>query len=133
MKKIISSVILISLSIDGTLQAQVGINTSSPNSVMEVNKSLEGGTYRKDTSNTTITEKDYYITYYGPTAASIILPLASPSSFAISDLGLGAYNFNLSVEKNDEKTSLSVSFNNLPAGTIKNVTVWAFRKKLKFM
>lgn len=79
MKKIISSVILISLSIIGTLKAQVGINTSSPSSTLEVSGSLEGA-YRKVTSSTTITDQDYYIAYDGTTAANITLPSASPAS-----------------------------------------------------
>ncbi|WP_336960298.1 hypothetical protein [Chryseobacterium contaminans] len=79
MKKIISSVILIALSIIAPFKAQVGINTSSPSSTLEINGSLEGA-YRKVTSSTTINDKDYYVAYEGTTAANITLPSASPVS-----------------------------------------------------
>lgn len=65
--------------ISGILKAQVGINTSIPSSTLEINGSLEG-TYRKVTSNTTLTDKDYYIAYDGTTTANVTLPLASPAS-----------------------------------------------------
>jgi|GEM_PF-1047424 len=65
---------------------QVGINTSTPTSTLEISGSLEGQ-YRKTTTSTTLTDKDYYLTYEGTAQATLTLPSASPASGPTSFAG----------------------------------------------
>lgn len=58
-----------------TLNAQVGINTSTPNSTLAVNGSLRAG-YKEVTATTyPIVANDHYITYNGPANATFTLPV----------------------------------------------------------
>ncbi|MCJ7932539.1 MAG: hypothetical protein MUW56_02610 [Chryseobacterium sp.] len=71
MKKYISILLLAGLS----LNAQVGINTTTPNSTLAVNGSLRAG-YNQITANSyTILATDHYITYNGTGNATFTLPV----------------------------------------------------------
>ncbi|AZA84447.1 hypothetical protein C1637_06295 [Chryseobacterium lactis] len=71
MKKCISIFLLWGLS----LNAQVGINTTTPNSTLAVNGSL-GANYKQVTANTyTILANDHYLTYNGTGDATFTLPV----------------------------------------------------------
>lgn len=66
-----------------TLTAQIGINTNTPTSTLDVRGSLQAS-FREITENTTLNENDYYITYSGTEDATITLP----------PISIGTNNFN---------------------------------------
>lgn len=57
-----------------TLHAQVGINTTTPNSTLAVNGSLRAGYKEVATTSYAITATDHYITYNGTDATTFTLP-----------------------------------------------------------
>lgn len=58
-----------------TLNAQVGINTSTPNSTLAVNGSLRAGYKEVTTTTYAITATDHYITYNGTGNTTFTLPV----------------------------------------------------------
>ncbi|WP_333660750.1 hypothetical protein [Chishuiella changwenlii] len=69
MKKLIFLFILLST----FLNAQVGIGTNTPNSVLDVRGSLQTA-YREVTANATLDINDYYVVFNGTAASTITLP-----------------------------------------------------------
>lgn len=59
--------------------AQIGIGTTTPNSTLVVEGSLETA-YREVTASTTLTIADHYITYNGADPATITIPTAASGS-----------------------------------------------------
>lgn len=57
----------------GLCTAQVGINTTTPNSTLTIDGSLETA-YKEITSSYTLTQLDNYVSYTGNTDASLTLP-----------------------------------------------------------
>lgn len=58
-----------------TLNAQVGINTSTPNSTLAINGSLRAGYKEVSTTTYSILATDHYITYNGSANATFTLPV----------------------------------------------------------
>lgn len=57
------------------LNAQVGINTSTPNSTLAINGSLRAGYKEVTATSYTILDNDHYITYNGTANAAFTLPV----------------------------------------------------------
>lgn len=71
MKKYISILLFGGL----TLNAQVGINTTTPNSTLAINGSLRAGYKEVTATSYTITDTDHYITYNGTGNTTFTLPV----------------------------------------------------------
>lgn len=101
MKKIF---ILSSILLWGGVFAQVGVNTTSPGSTLDINGSLAAN-YKTVTTNYTMTATDYHVSYTGTGNATFTLPAA------IS----GAGNFKGRLYTINNRTSSTITVN--PAGS----------------
>lgn len=64
--------------------AQVGINTSTPSSTLEVNGSFEGA-YTSISGNYTLTNKDYQVSFTGTSNSVLTFPAKSTADNSVND------------------------------------------------